>query len=83
MRSTSLVAVGVCLDLAAVWRAGGTWRRLGDLYGIRGMRHAVAYAGPVLLAVLGLANELRTGSGVDFARQAVAAVAAAFGAPTP
>ena len=74
-----LVAVGAALDLAAVVRAGGTWRRLGDLYGVHGLRQAVGYAGPLLLALLGLVNELRQGAGAAFADQAIAAVRAAVG----
>jgi hypothetical protein len=71
-----LVALGILLDYASVREAGGTWRRLRDLLGVANVKELSLAIIPVALALLGLVQQLASGSGVDVARSIVDGVAA-------
>lgn len=64
-----LVALGAVYDLTTIERAGGTWRRLTDLYRIHTIRQRVAYLVPLVLALIGLADQIRTGAPGELAEQ--------------
>ncbi|MBU2667003.1 hypothetical protein KOI35_26170 [Actinoplanes bogorensis] len=74
-----LVVVGVFTDLDTVRSAGGSWRRINELYRIRSLRQQVAYVGPLVLAVIGLIIQVQAGAGEQAAAQFVDGLKAAVG----
>jgi hypothetical protein len=74
-----LAAVALAYDLSTVRRAGGTWRRLGDLYRVHNLRQAAAFGAPVALALVGLFDQIRAGAPGEVAQQVVQLLAAASG----
>ncbi|MEU4393196.1 DUF6185 family protein [Kribbella sp. NPDC023855] len=64
-----LIALGAVYDLTTIERAGGSWRRLTDLYRIHTIRQRVAYLAPLVLALIGLADQIRTGAPGELAEQ--------------
>ena len=74
-----LVVVGVLTDIDTVRSAGGSWRRINELYRIRSLRQQIAYLGPLALAVIGLIIQVRAGAGEEAAAQFVDGLKAAVG----
>jgi hypothetical protein len=71
-----LFLLGSVVDYLTVMHAGGTWRRLADLYGLRLWRQRIAFAGPVALAIVALFAEVRGGAGIEAVNQIIGALAA-------
>lgn len=75
-----LQVVAVLYDLATVRRAGGGWRQLRALYSLRNYTDLGTSLVPALLAVVALAQQLASGSGLDVAETALNGVSAVLGA---
>ncbi|QNE21777.1 hypothetical protein F1D05_32460 [Kribbella qitaiheensis] len=71
-----LIALGLAYDLMTMTAAGGSWRRLIDLYRIQTVRQRVAYAGPLVLALIGLIDQVRSGAPSELAEQVLAGLGA-------
>lgn len=74
-----LVVLGAVYDLMTINAAGGSWRRVSDLYRAKSWRQRLAYAGPVVAAVAGLIVEVRSGAGLELAQQLLSALSAGLG----
>ncbi|HEU5107606.1 MAG TPA: hypothetical protein VFT95_03435, partial [Micromonosporaceae bacterium] len=71
-----LTVLGLLFDLSAVTRAGGTWRRLRDILGLRNYKELAVALVPVALALVALVQQLASGSGVEVAESIVDGIAA-------
>jgi hypothetical protein len=60
--------LSVAYDYRTMKAAGGTWADLQALYGVERTRNLVAVAVPAALAVLAIAQQLVSGTGLDFVR---------------
>jgi hypothetical protein len=63
--------LAVAYDLRTLHRRGLGWRQLQRAYGIERTRDLVAVAVPITLAVVAIAQQLATGTGLDFVQQIV------------
>lgn len=73
-----LLVLSVLYDVHTVTRAGGTWRRLQDLYRIRRSSDLLRYVVPFGLALVGVVQQLLAGNGFELVKQVLSALA-----PTP
>jgi hypothetical protein len=71
-----LTVLGLLFDLSAVTRAGGTWRRLRDIIGLRNYKEIVVALIPIALALVALVQQLVSGSGAEVAESIVDGIAA-------
>ena len=63
-----LVVLSLVYDYMTIRAAGGTWADLQTAYGIERTRTAVTYAIPAALAVLAIAQQVASGTGLEFVR---------------
>lgn len=73
------VALGIACDLMTINAAGHSWRRLGDLYRVTTWRQRVAYACTLVFAVIGLVDQVRSGAGIEVAKQLFVTLSAGLG----
>lgn len=61
-----LAVLGVVFDRVQLAKEGKGWPEVVELYGMDHVRTAIGYVGPVVLAVLAIAQQLASGTGTEF-----------------
>ena len=83
-----LTALSVLVDASTLsrWRGVGnrprltwTWTALGAVYKLEGIRPVLLYAGPALLAIVGIGQQVVNGTGLDFISSVLSATSPVLG----
>jgi hypothetical protein len=73
-----LVGISVAHDLASVRAVDGNWRRLLEVYNVHRLRDLSRYLIPLVLAVVGLVQQIASGSAADIVQAALDGISSAL-----